>query len=119
MQLLVIVYVNDMERSGRFYESIGFRRADSNAINAWWNAFTLGDARLALHHHGGDPLPVVSGRAQINLDLPADGSLDRVYSDCTAKGLPIGAGIDDVGFGRSFWVNDPDGLPIQFNERSV
>jgi len=43
----------------------------------------------------------------------------RELADCAAAGVEIGAGIDDVGFGRFFWVKDPDGLPVQFNERSV
>jgi hypothetical protein len=58
-------------------------------------------------------------RMHLNLDLPSNGSLDIMHTHCEELGLDIGAGIDDVGFGRFFWVRDPDGLPVQFNERSV
>ena len=117
MRLLVIVYVEDMARSVAFYEALGLKREAPGDVDAWWNAFTLGDATLALHHNGGAPLPPVSDRMHLNLDLPPDGSLDIMHTRCQELGLDIGAGIDDVGFGRFFWVRDPDGLPVQFNER--
>jgi len=46
------------------------------------------------------------------LTVPADGSLDRVYRAYTDQGFEIA----DIGFGRFFWVRDPDGFPVTINE---
>ncbi|MBA2775540.1 MAG: hypothetical protein H0U31_02280, partial [Chloroflexia bacterium] len=44
--------------------------------------------------------------------------LDTVLARCKDRDYDIGAGIGDQGFGRFFWVRDPDGLPVQVNERT-
>ncbi len=50
------------------------------------------------------------------LNVPADGLLDRVHQACTDQGFEIGGEIADIGFGRFFWVRDPDGFPVTINE---
>ncbi len=117
IQLLMIVYVEDMARSVGFYEAIGLQCENPAEIDGWWTAFAIGDAKIALHHNGGEPLPPVSDRMHLNVDLPADGTLERLVAGCQAAGIEIDSGIADVGFGRFFRVRDPDGLPVQFNER--
>jgi len=118
MRLLVIVYASDMTKSVPFYEALGLMRSSPGEIDAMWNQFELGDGALALHGLGAGDLPVSTGRVQVNLGVPADGSLDAVFARCKELDYEIGTGIDDQGFGRFFWVRDPDGLPVQINERA-
>jgi len=117
MHLTLIVYVSQMQRSVRFYEAIGLERDAPDRVDEWWNTLSTPGATVALHHNGGEALPPVTRRADLNFDLPADGSLDRLLATCEEIGIEVGAGIDNIGFGRFFRVRDPDGLPVQFNER--
>lgn len=114
MQLSVIAYVSEMEQSVAFYESLGFTR--KGEMNPMWNEFVFGDAIFALHGVTSDDLPQVSNRLTLNLNVDRD-ELERLYSLCEERGYALGSPIHDIGFGRFFWVKDPDGLPVQFNEK--
>ncbi len=116
--LLIVIYARDMNESVPFYEALGLTRKTSGEIDEMWNEFALGDGALALHGLGSGELPVSTGRVQVNINVPADGTLDAILARCKASDFEIGTGIDDQGFGRFFWVRDPDGLPVQVNERS-
>lgn len=114
MHLSVIAYVKDMARAVAFYESLGFARRGE--LNPMWNEFVFGDATFALHGAMSEKLAPPSDRLTINIAV--DGAtLDRLYATCEERGYPLGGPIQDIGFGRFFRVNDPDGLPVQFNER--
>lgn len=117
MQLSLIVYVSDMERSVSFFESLGFGR-HGGEIDTHWNEFHVGDAVLALHLADPGDIPPASSHLSLNINVEA-GELDRLYAICEKQDYPIGAPIQDIGFGRFFWIIDPDGLPVQFNERAT
>lgn len=113
MQLSVIAYVKDMERAVAFYESLGFSRRGE--MNPMWNEFGFGDATFALHRAMTEELPPASARLTLNLGV--DGvELERLHALCEKKGYPTSGPIEDIGFGRYFSVEDPDGLSVQFNE---
>ncbi len=116
MKLSVTVHVLEMARSVAFYEALGLER--SGEIDPMWTEFAIGGSRFALHGPAGDDLPVLGGRADVILDVPADGTLDRLIETCRSEGFSLGAEIKDIGFGRFFWVKDPDGLPVTLIERS-
>ncbi len=106
-----------MARSVAFYESLGLEREGTGVIDDYWNGFTVNGGKLALHWAMGDPLPPPSGRMTLNIDLPADGSLERLRETCMSAGYEP-SDVGDEGFGRFFWLKDPDGLTVQFNERA-
>lgn len=114
MQLSVIAYVSDMERSVAFYESLGFaRRGETSRM---WTEFGMGDATFALHGAEAEDIPLASSHLSLNINV--DGAtLDRLYATCEERAYPLGGPIQDIGFGRYFWTTDPDGLPVQFNQR--
>ena len=115
MQLMNVVYVTDMARSVAFYEALGLQREGGGEINPAWNQFAIGDATLALHIQMGD-VRMAGNQLELNLNLPADGSLDRLFAACQNRGIDVGKGIIKEDFGRVFWIHDPDGLSVQFNE---
>lgn len=116
MQLCAIAHVTDMERSVAFYELLGLSRG-TDVIDDHWNEFHLGDAILALHVVDPNELSPPSDHLALNLNV-SPGELERLYSLCDERGYTTGGPIQDVGFGRFFWVTDPDNLPVQFNERA-
>lgn len=117
MELSVIIYVSDMERSVAFYESLGLSR-HGDGIDPHWNEFHIGDAILALHRAEPGDIQPASDHLSLNLNVKP-GKLDRLFAICKDKGYPIGAPIQDIGFGRFFWITDLDGLPVQLNEHAT
>ena len=115
MQLSVIAYVRDMERAVAFYESLGFRR--KGEPSPMWTEFAFGDATFALHRAMSEELPPPSDRLTLNITVDGK-TLDQLHATCEASGYPLGGPIQDICFGRFFTVTDPDGLPVQFTERS-
>ena len=115
MQLSIIVYVTDTERSAAFYESLGFQR--QGPVLPRWTAFTFGETLFALHGTLTGELDPPTDRVTINLVVPRD-ELDRLHALCEERGYPLAGPIDDVGFGPFFRVMDPDGQTIQFNTRT-
>ncbi len=115
MQLSIIAYVRDTERSVAFYESLGFERQGS--VRPRWAAFTFGETLFALHGTMTGELDPPSDRVTINIVVSRE-ELDRLHALCEERGYEITGPIDDVGFGPFFRVLDPDGLPIQFNTRT-
>lgn len=115
MHMMNVIYVRDMARSVAFYESLGLTRSGTGPIDAWWNEFAIGDAVIALHAAGDRAIPEPSKHLELHLQVPPD-ELDRLYALCMEKGYPNGGPISEMGFGRFFWITDPDGLWVQFNE---
>ena len=103
MILMPIVYVQDMEASIAFYESLGFAR---NSLSEMWSELSAGDsAVLALHKAPPDYV------GQVELALVSEEPLERVAEMVTPH-----RGIADEAFGRSLVVLDPNGMKIQVNE---
>jgi|GEM_PF-2655823 len=115
MKLMNIIYTNNMTESVAFYEAIGLQPTQPGSIDAWWNVLTLGDAEVALHWNGDEPLPEPSSRLELHFTLP-DSELDKTWADIQNKGLLPGSPIEMLdGVGRYFWLTDPDGMKVQFN----
>jgi catechol 2,3-dioxygenase-like lactoylglutathione lyase family enzyme len=115
VQLSIIVYVSEMERSVAFYEALGFDR--QGEIRPRWTAFSFGDTLFALHGTLTGELDPPGNRVTINIIVSRE-ELDRLYTLSEARGYPVDGPIDDAGFGLFFRVLDPDGQPIQFNTRT-
>jgi catechol 2,3-dioxygenase-like lactoylglutathione lyase family enzyme len=99
--LMPIVYVEDMDASLAFYESLGFEVEMSSPM---WSRLRAGDgAALALHGE-------MDGNAgHIELAMDADDLEPLAGRDDVARG------IADEAFGRSIVLRDPNGLTIQVN----
>ena len=111
MNLSVTVYVSEMARSVQFYEAFGFTR--NGEIDAMWTELRNdAGSRIGLHGPMNDRLEPIGGRMDLTFDIRGEGALDRLYETCQSRGYEIGAEIRDIGFGRFFWVKDPDGLPV-------
>ena len=111
MQLQIIAYVMDTERSAAFYESLGFER--QGPVLPRWVAFRFGETTFALHGTMTGELDPPSDRLTINVTVPRE-ELDQLHALCQERGYDTAGPIADVGFGPHFRVLDPDGLPIQF-----
>jgi uncharacterized glyoxalase superfamily protein PhnB len=114
MKLIPIVFVTDMDRAVGFYTKL----LPTDAIvttSPYWTELKVGDASLALHitelvDHAGNGM---------GLSLDAATPLEDVLADLNEAGIAPSGEICDQPFGRSFTVNDPDGLVIQINEHTV
>lgn len=116
MHLSNTIYISDMGRSVAFYEALGLvRKTDGDPV-AEMAEFAVGDASIALIVK--DPLPAFGGRVDVELTVPADGSLDRLFGIAREYEFEIGGEIRDEGFARVFWLRDPDGTEITFMERA-
>ncbi|HYH11123.1 MAG TPA: VOC family protein [Thermomicrobiales bacterium] len=115
MDLSIIAYVSEMERSVAFYDSLGFRQIGKSS--PMWTAYAFGGAMFALHRVMTEELPPASDRLTLNIAVSGE-ELQRLYALCQERGYQVSGPITDVGFGPHFRVTDPDGLPIQFNERT-
>jgi catechol 2,3-dioxygenase-like lactoylglutathione lyase family enzyme len=116
VQLVNVIYVTDMQRSVAFYESIGLRRRDQGEVDPGWNEFAIGDAMIALHATAPEKMDPPSGRLDLIFHIPA-GELEPLRDRCRDLGYAFGADIADIGFGNYFWITDPDGLAVTFNEK--
>jgi predicted enzyme related to lactoylglutathione lyase len=102
--LMPIVYVTDLERSIRFYESLGFE-PDAASRSEHWAELRAGDgAILALHKAEGSAL---------ELALVAGESLEQIVA---RHGDAVARPPTDEAYGRSMAIRDPDGLELTVNE---
>ena len=108
-QLVVEVFVGDLERSIKFYTSLGFDLLDRRgtfAVLAWEKHYYFLDQQSDLAPVTGPP------RANVRV-MVAD--VDSVWADCKNKQLPIIAPIADRSYGlRDFTLADPDGFGVRF-----
>ena len=108
--------VASLERSIPFYESLGFEteiRADQFAL------MRLGSGTVGLLQVGeraGTSSDLSSSlRLLVQVELSTE-SLDALYADLTAHGVPVRVPPRDRGFERSMQCVDPDGFTIEFAE---
>jgi catechol 2,3-dioxygenase-like lactoylglutathione lyase family enzyme len=117
MRVMAIRYVRDVEGARRFYEALGMtldfvsRRPRRGGPSVWTELAGSGSqANLALHHWGDERANPVS------LAFQADEPLENVVERLREAGYEPATEIVDESFGRSFTIEDPEGLLIQINE---
>lgn len=111
-QLVVEVFVADLDRSLSFYEDLGFERvraSDGFAVLTWE------DHQLYLDERSDPPEAPSSPPANVRVMVPdADAHWERFRE----LGIPVVAPIDDRAYGlRDFTVADPDGFGVRFGTR--
>ena len=111
-QLVVEIFVRDIERSKAFYRRLGFELlADRGhfVVLAWEGHRLFLDERRDL------PPPPERARANVRVMVP---DVDRCWEQARAIGAPVLAPIDDRDYGlRDFTVADPDGFGVRFGSR--
>jgi catechol 2,3-dioxygenase-like lactoylglutathione lyase family enzyme len=117
MRVMAIRYVRDVEAARRFYEALGLtldfvsRRPRRGGQSTWTELAGSGSqANLALHQW--DDVPA----REVELAFQADGPLEQVVERLRAAGYEPVTEIVDEAYGRSFTIEDPEGLMIQINE---
>lgn len=125
--------VSDLDPSIEFYRDVvGMRltmRLDTGG--PWFDELTrnhgadievamleLGEVTLQLVQYrlaGGEPAPVAHHRpGSAHLSIEVD-DVERRHAAITTSGLHHPTGIVDIpGIARSFYVEDPDGVPVEF-----
>lgn len=108
-QLVVEVYVRDLERSLDFYRAIGFdlvRRTGGFAVLSWAGHVFFLDEQLQL--------PDLAGRERANVRVMVP-DVDVLWQRAQSMGATISAPIGDRSYGlRDFTVRDPDGFGLRF-----
>lgn len=112
-ELVVEVFVRDLDRSLAFYDGLGFeleRRTGGFAVLHWQGRLWFLDERPDL------PAPADDvERANVRVMVP---DVDAIWRRVRDLGLPVAAPIADRHYGlRDFTVRDPDGFGIRFATR--
>ena len=111
-QLVVEIYVRDLERALELYLALGFllaRRDIGFAELAWENS------RLMLAAVRGLPEPAPVPRCSLRVMVP---DVDRYVRRCGELGLLLSQPIGDRDYGlRDFTVVTPDGIALRFASR--
>lgn len=109
--------VTDLDRSIRFYASLGFIleiRADRFALlrhgSGTLGLLALGPAVEREAEHGGGNV-----RAFVQVELGTD-DLDTLHADLVEQGVPVHVPPRDRGFERQMQLRDPDGYTVEFAE---
>ncbi|HSJ56917.1 MAG TPA: VOC family protein [Anaerolineae bacterium] len=113
-QLVVELYVQDIERSKQFYQELGFDliRAEPNFAVLGWES-----SRLLLAEIEGQPAPPSTVVANVRIMVP---HVDRYWHLAQRMGLDVLHPIDDRYYGlRDFTVRSPDGIALRFATRIV
>jgi predicted enzyme related to lactoylglutathione lyase len=109
------IYVTNMSKSIEFYQTLGLKLRGEP--DAHWNEFPVGDGLIALHIASEVEPP--TGHLDLMINLGAGDSLDDLFAAAERAGLDLGGDIKDVGFGRFFWLRDPDGQVITITESPI
>jgi len=117
MRVMAIRYVRDVDAARRFYEALGLTlefasRKPRRGRQAVWSELSGAGAggHLALHQWNSEPVHPVE------LTFQADEALEHIVERLRAAGYEPATEIVDEAFGRSFTIEDPEGLMIQINE---
>jgi catechol 2,3-dioxygenase-like lactoylglutathione lyase family enzyme len=112
-QLVVEIFVSDLDRSLHFYEYLGFKRAESHdrfASLTWEEHQIFLDERRELAR-----LPADLPRANVRVMVR---DVNAAWERVQALGVPVSQPIGDRAYGlRDFTVVDPDGFGVRFATR--
>jgi catechol 2,3-dioxygenase-like lactoylglutathione lyase family enzyme len=112
MKLQNTIYVTNMSKSIEFYQTLGLKLAGEPDTD--WNEFPVGDGLIALHIAKEVEPP--TGHLDLMIKLDTGESLDAIFAAAQNAGYDFGAEIRDIGFGRFFWLRDPDGQVVTIIE---
>ncbi|MEJ2480089.1 MAG: VOC family protein [Acidihalobacter sp.] len=109
-QLVVEIFVRDLERSLAFYRALGFelaRRTSEFAALRWDSAYLFLDQRPGSEAPTDQPLC-----ANVRVVV---GDVDRIWARVQALGARVIKAPCDQSYGlRDFTIADPDGFGVRF-----
>ena len=108
-QLVIELYVRDLNRSVSFYEQLGFKidRRDGHFAQLSWE-----DHHFFLDERAGLPQVSESPRVNVRVLVP---NVDIHWQQVRDLGVQIVSPIGDRSYGlRDFIVSDPDGFGVRF-----
>lgn len=115
----VVLTVQDIDATVRFYELLGMRREDFGDGRV---ALRFGDQKLNLHEAGAeiDPHAARPTRGSADLCLLVDGDLDEVVESLARAEVPVELGpVARTGATsalHSVYVRDPDGNLVELSQ---
>jgi catechol 2,3-dioxygenase-like lactoylglutathione lyase family enzyme len=110
--LMTILYVREVEQTIAFYQALGFQlTAHDRAYD--WAELRLGDALLGIHALEPEP---VEPRPPIEISFDSRIPLEEVVTQLAAAGITPEESINDVAFGRTLSIRDPEGHLIAISE---
>lgn len=112
-QLVVEIFVSDLDRSISFYERLGFKRGEAHERFA---SLTWEEHQIFLDERRGLPeLPAHLPRANVRVMVR---DVDAAWERAKAMGVAVSQPIGDRSYGlRDFTVVDPDGFGVRFATR--
>jgi len=108
-QLVVELYVRNVQESTAFYEKLGFKalRKEPTFVELGWE-----NSRLFLEQFPNQPAPPATLVANIRIMVP---DVDRYWKICGEMQLPVKNPIANRYYGlRDFTVVSPDGIGLRF-----
>lgn len=108
-QLIVELYVRDVQQSTAFYEKLGFAvvRKESLFVELGWD-----DSRMYLEQIPGQKEPPATLVSNVRIMV---GDVDRYWKLCQEMKLPVKHAIGNRYYGlRDFTVVSPDGIGLRF-----
>ena len=114
MRVRPIHFVPDVSEAVRFYEALGLR-ADVQSRSGHWIELTAAGGELALH----DAALAADGQGRhgLALNFVTDEPLEAVERRLRDAGFPPDGRIVDQEWGRSLYVQAPDGIVVQIDEQ--
>jgi catechol 2,3-dioxygenase-like lactoylglutathione lyase family enzyme len=104
--------VGDVDRSVRFYESLGFAE---EIRNGGFVLLRFEGATLGLLEAGAAVDRLGPAAALVQVEMGTD-DLDALYADLVDRGIEVRVPPRDRGFERSMQLRDPDGFTVEFAE---
>jgi catechol 2,3-dioxygenase-like lactoylglutathione lyase family enzyme len=117
----LVLTVQDIEATVRFYEALGM---DRETFGEGRTALRFGNQKLNLHQAGGEIAPHAARPARGSADLCflVDGSLEEVTDALSRAGVPVELGpvprSGAVSALTSIYVRDPDGNLVELSQAS-
>ena len=108
-QLVIALYVQDIKKSSKFYQSYGFEilRDERTFVELKWE-----DARLFLSEIPSTTPPPTNPIGNMRVMVP---NVDEYWNLANEKGAKILSNIEDRYYGlRDFTIAGPDGLALRF-----
>ena len=114
MKVRPIHFVPDVTEALRFYETLGLE-AGVRSRSGHWIELKAAGGELGLHD--GAIAADGAGRTGLALNFVADEPLEAVAQRLLAAGFPPEGRIVDQEWGRSLFVQAPDGTVVQIDEQ--
>ena len=112
LRAMPIIHTSDVEGCIAFYSALGFQLTARDRKYGWAD-LRLGDTLLGIHEmhipHVGEP--------PITMSFDSHIPLEDIEGRLADQGMLPTQGIQDVAYGRTMFMRDPDGREIEIAER--